>query len=200
MGRIVVTEFVSLDGVMEAPGGGEGYKHAGWTFEIERGGWAFQFERGPEGDQFKLDEVMASDALLLGRVTYEGFAAAWPGRTDDVGFADKFNSMPKYVVSTRRPELTWNNSHFVDGDVASGVAKLKQEIRGDVVVHGSATLVRALTEHDLVDEYRLMVFPVVLGRGKTLFGDTDAPRSLRLVESRPVGNAGVLIVRYEPAR
>ena len=148
MGRIVVTEFVSLDGVIEAPGGGEDYKHAGWTFEIDR---------GEEGDKFKLDEALDAEALLLGRVTYEGFAAAWPSR--DGEFADKFNSMPKYVVSSTLEDPEWNNSTVLRGDLAEEVSKLKQEQDGDIVVHGSARLVQALLEHDLVDELRLMVFP-----------------------------------------
>src|SRR3954451_1810767 len=162
MGRIVVTEFVSLDGVMQAPGGGEEFKHAGWTFEIDR---------GAEGEQFKLDETMASAALLLGRVTYEGFAAAWPSMQGE--FADKFNGMPKYVVSSTLSDPEWNNSTVVGGDVPAAVAKLRDEVDGDVVVHGSAQLVEALLEHDLVDELRLMVFPVVLGSGKRLWGETS---------------------------
>src|SRR5438128_1903724 len=187
MGRIVVTEFVSLDGVMEAPGGGEDYRHGGWTFEIDRG----------EGDKFKLDEALGADALLLGRVTYEGFAEAWPSR--DGEFADKFNTMPKYVVSStlRRPE--WNNSTVLEGDVAEAVSKLRQEQDGDIVVHGSAQLVQALIEHDLVDELRLMVFPVVLGSGKRLFGDTSDKKRLRLASSKTVGD-GVTILVYEPVR
>ncbi len=187
MGRIVATEFVSLDGVIEAPGGGEEFKHAGWTFEIER---------GDEGDQFKLDETMSSDALLLGRVTYEGFAAAWPTR--DGEFADKFNGMPKYVVSSTLEEPEWNNSTVLKGDVAEEVAKLKREHDGDIVVHGSAQLVQTLLEHDLVDELRLMVFPVVLGSGKRLFGETSDKKPLRLVSSKIVGD-GVAIMVYEPA-
>jgi dihydrofolate reductase len=190
VGRIVVTEFVSLDGVMEAPGGGEGFKHAGWTFEIDR---------GDEGDKFKLDETLSSDALLLGRVTYEGFAAAWPSMTDDVGFADKFNSMPKYVVSSTLEDPEWNNSTVLKGDVADEVAKLRQKYDGDIVVHGSARLVQALVEHDLVDELRLMVFPVVLGSGKRLFGETSDKKSLQLVDSKTVGD-GVAILVYQPAR
>jgi dihydrofolate reductase len=189
VGRIVVTEFVSLDGVMEAPGGGEDFKHAGWTFEIGR---------GEEGDKFKLDETLASEALLLGRVTYEGFAAAWPSRTDEVGFADKFNSMPKYVVSSTLEDPEWNNSTVLKGDVATEVAKLKEEHEGDIVVHGSAQLVQALVEHDLVDELHLMVFPVVLGTGKRLFGETSDKKSLRLTDSRTVGD-GVAILIYQPA-
>jgi dihydrofolate reductase len=187
VGRIVVTEFVSLDGVMEAPGGGESFRHGGWTFEINR---------GDEGDKFKLDEAFASEALLLGRVTYEGFAAAWPSREGE--FADKFNSMPKYVVSSTLAEPEWNNSTVLKGDVADEVAKLKQEKDGDIVVHGSARLVQALIEGDLVDEFRLMVFPVVLGSGKRLFGETSDKKPLRLVDSKVVGD-GVAILIYEPA-
>jgi dihydrofolate reductase len=187
VGRIVVTEFVSLDGVMEAPGGGESFRHAGWSFEIER---------GEAGDKFKLDETLSSEALLLGRVTYEAFAQAWPAREGE--FADKFNAMPKYVVSSTLEEPTWNNSTVLNGDVAEEVAKLRQEQDGDIVVHGSARLVQALVEHDLVDEFRLMVFPVVLGSGKRLFGGTSDKRPLRLVDSKVVGD-GVTILVYEPA-
>jgi dihydrofolate reductase len=189
MGKIVVTEFVSLDGVMEAPGGGEDYKHAGWTFEIDR---------GDEGDKFKLDETLASEALLLGRVTYEGFAAAWPSVTDEVGFADKFNSMPKYVVSSTLEDPEWNNSTVLKGDVATEVANLKEQYDGDIVVHGSARLAQTLVDHDLVDELRLMVFPVVLGSGKRLFGETSNKKPLRLTDSKMVGG-GVAILIYEPA-
>jgi dihydrofolate reductase len=188
MGRIVVTEFVSLDGVVEAPGGGEDFKHAGWSFEIER---------GPEGNAFKLDETMSSEALLLGRVTYEGFAAAWPSREGE--FADKFNNMPKYVVSSTLEAPEWNNSTVLSGDVAQQVTKLKQEQDGDIVVHGSPRLVQTLLEDDLVDELRLMVYPVVLGSGKRLFGETSDKKTLRLVDSKVVGG-GVLILVYQPAR
>ena len=159
MGRIVVTEFVSLDGVMEDPGGSENFEH---------GGWAFEFERGDEGDKFKLDEAFESEALLLGRVTYQGFADAWPSREGE--FADKFNSMPKYVVSSTLEEPEWNNSTVLRDDVLGKVAELRRELDGDIVVHGSAQLVQMLIEHDLVDEVRLMVFPVLLGSGKRLFG------------------------------
>jgi dihydrofolate reductase len=187
MGRIVVTEFVSLDGVIEAPGGGEDFRHAGWSFEIER---------GDEGDKFKLDETMSAEALLLGRVTYEGFAAAWPSR--DGEFADKFNTMPKYVVSSTLADPEWNNSTVLKGDVAEEVAKLRQERDGDIVVHGSARLVQALLEHDLVDELRLMVFPVVLGSGKRLFDETSDKKRLQLADSKVVGD-GVTILVYRPA-
>jgi dihydrofolate reductase len=188
VGRIVVTEFVTLDGVIEAPGGGEEFEHAGWSFEINR---------GDEGDRFKLDETLNSEALLLGRVTYEGFAAAWPSREGE--FADKFNNMPKYVVSSTLQAPEWNNSTVLDGDVAEEVVKLKKELEGNVVVHGSGRLVQALLEHDLVDELRLMVYPVVLGTGKRLFGETSGKKPLRLVDSKTVGD-GVAILIYEPAR
>ena len=184
MARIVVTEFVSLDGVMEAPGGEE-FRHPGWSFE---------FDRGDEGNQFKLDETMGSSALLLGRVTYEGFARAWPSREGE--FADKFNSMPKYVVSSTLKDPDWTNTTVLDGDVVEEVKKLKDEVDGDVVVHGSAQLVQTLVEHDLVDELRLMVFPVVLGTGKRLFGDTTDKKPMRLVDSKVVGD-GVAIQVYE---
>jgi dihydrofolate reductase len=187
MGRIVVTEFVSLDGVIEAPGGGEDFRH---------GGWSFEFKRGDEGDKFKLDETLASDALLLGRRTYEGFAQAWPSR--DGEFADKFNTMPKYVVSSTLKDPEWNNSTVIGGDVPTEVAKLTEKHDGDIVVHGSARLVQTLVENDLVDELRLMVFPVVLGDGKRLFGETKDKKPLRLADSKIVGD-GVAILVYEPA-
>ncbi|HTB70073.1 MAG TPA: dihydrofolate reductase family protein [Solirubrobacteraceae bacterium] len=187
MGRIVVTEFVSLDGVIEAPGGGEHYRHAGWTFKIDR---------GAEGDKFKLDEALAADALLLGRTTYEGFAAAWPSMQGE--FADKFNGMPKYVVSSTLEDPSWNNTTVVGGEVAPAVAKLRAEASGELQVHGSAQLVRELIEHDLVDELHLMVFPVVLGEGKRLFGETSEKKPLRLLSSRTVGD-GVAILTYAPA-
>jgi dihydrofolate reductase len=187
VGRIVVTEFVSLDGVMEDPGGSENFRHGGWSFEISR---------GDEGDKFKLDEAFASDALLLGRKTYEGFAAAWPSR--DGEFADKFNSMPKYVVSSTLQNPEWNNSTVLNGDLAQEVAKLKQQHDGDIVVHGSAQLVQSLLEQDLVDELRLMVFPVVLGSGKRLFGETSDKKPLKLADSKTVGD-GVDILIYKRA-
>jgi dihydrofolate reductase len=183
MGRIVVTEFVSLDGVMEDPGGAEDFVHGGWTFEFDRG----------EGDAFKLDETMSSDALLLGRVTYEGFAAAWPSREGE--FADKFNSMPKYVVSSTLRDPTWSNTTVLAGDLAEAVSELRAKHGGDVVVHGSAQLVQALLRDDLVDELRLMVFPVVLGSGRRLFGEDGEKLRLQLVETRTVGD-GVVILLY----
>jgi dihydrofolate reductase len=191
MRRLIVTEFVSLDGVMEDPGGAEAF---------ERGGWAFQFDRGEEGDAFKFEELTEAEAMLLGRRTYDGFAAAWPSRTDDVGFAEKMNSMPKYVVSRSLEAAAWNNSTILRGDVAEEVSRLKQTDGGNILVAGSAELVQALVMHDLVDEYRLMVFPLVIGCGTRLFGDPGGARSLRLIETRPVGPDGVITARYEPRR
>ena len=187
MGRIVVTEFVSLDGVMEDPGGSENFKH---------GGWSFEFSRGDEGDKFKLDEALGADALLLGRVTYEGFAEAWPSRSGE--FADKFNTMPKYVVSSTLSEPDWTNTTVLAGDPAEAVADIKQRHDGDIVVHGSAQLAQALLDQGLVDELRLMVFPVVLGSGKRLFGDTSDKKTLQLADSQTVGD-GVTILVYQPA-
>jgi dihydrofolate reductase len=186
MGRIVVTEFVSLDGVMEDPGGAEDFEHGGWTFEIDR---------GEDGNRFKLEETFETEALLLGRVTFEGFAAAWPSREGE--FADKFNQMPKYVVSSTLGEPEWSNSTVLRGDLAEEVAKLKDEVRGMIQVAGSAQLFQALLDRDLVDELRLMVFPVVLGSGKRLFGES-AKKPLRLADSKIVGD-GVAILTYEAA-
>jgi dihydrofolate reductase len=187
MGRIVVTEFVSLDGVMEAPGGGEGFRHDGWSFEIDR---------GAEGDAFKVQETRDSAALLLGRRTYEGFAEAWPSRQGE--FADRFNAMPKYVVSSTLRDPEWTNTTVLEGDVAESVPALKDRVDGDIVVHGSAQLAQALLEQDLVDELRMMVFPVVLGTGKRLFGETSDKKPLRLARSTTVGD-GVAILVYERA-
>jgi dihydrofolate reductase len=189
MGKIVVTEFVSLDGVIEAPGGGEDYKHAGWTFEIDR---------GEEGDKFKLDELVEAEAQLLGRVTYEGFAAAWPTIEDGAGFAEKMNSMPKYVVSSTLQEASWENTTVLSGELADEVAKLHREIDGVILVAGSAQLVQGLLERDLVDELRLMVFPVLLGEGKRLFGEVSEKKSLRLADSKTLGD-GIALLTYEPA-
>ena len=186
MGRIVVTEFISLDGVVEDPGGAEDFKY---------GGWSFEFSRGDDGDKFKLDEALGADALLLGRVTYEGFAAAWPQR--DGEFADKFNNMPKYVVSSTLEDPDWTNSTVIEGDdLSEAVAGIKDGHDGDVVVHGSAQLVQALLANDLLDELRLMVFPVVLGSGKRLWGESSDKTRLKLVDSRPVGDEGVVVLTY----
>lgn len=186
MGRIVVTEFVSLDGVMEDPGGAEGFEHGGWTFEISR---------GEAGDKFKFDELQEAAAQLLGRVTYEGFAAAWPKMEDEAGFAEKMNSMPKYVFSTTLRDPEWNNTTVLSGDFAEEIAKLKDEVEGTILVAGSCQLVQGLVEHELVDELRLMVFPVVLGKGKRLFGEASGKRPLELVDSKTVGD-GIAILTY----
>jgi dihydrofolate reductase len=185
VGRIVVTEFVSLDGVMEDPGGSENAGHGAWTFEFENEG----------GMEFKLEETMSTDALLLGRVTYEGFAAAWPSREGE--FADKFNTMPKYVFSSTLQNPDWSNSTVLSGDLVQVVTKIREELDGDIVVHGSARLVQGLIENDLVDELRLMVFPVVLGSGKRLFGETSGKKRLQLTSSKTVGE-GIEILIYRP--
>jgi dihydrofolate reductase len=186
MGRIVVTEFVSLDGVMQAPGG-EDFKYPGWSFE---------FDRGEDGNQFKLDEALEAEALLIGRVTYESFAGAWPSREGE--FADKFNNMPKYLVSSTITDPDWNNTTVLQGDVVEAVTKLRQEVDGDIQVPGSRRLVQELIEHDLVDELHLMVFPVVLGTGDRVFGETTDKKTMRLKDSRTVGE-GILVLIYERA-
>jgi len=188
MAKIVVTEFVSLDGVMQAPGGEE-FKYPGWTFE---------FDRGDEGNQFKLDETMEADALLLGRITYESFAGAWPSR--DGEFADKFNTMPKFVVSSTLEDPDWSNTTVLKGDAAEEAIRLKDELDGVIQVPGSLRLVQALMEADLVDQLNLMVFPVALGTGRRLFAEMDDRKDWKLTESRPVGPDGVIVLTYERDR
>jgi dihydrofolate reductase len=183
MGRVIVTEFVSLDGVMEAPGGEPGYAHSGWTMDFADGG-----QYG-----YKLEELVAAEVLLLGRVTYEGFAAAWPGQTDEAGFADKMNSMPKYVVSTTLEEATWNNSTVLRD--LGAVRRLKADVQGEILVAGSRTLAHGLLEHDLVDELRLMVFPVILGSGRRIFPETPDKMVLELVDTRRY-DSGVEVHAY----
>jgi dihydrofolate reductase len=190
MGRLVVSEFVTLDGVMEDPGGAEGFEH---------GGWAFQFDRGKEGDAFKLEETLGASALLLGRRTYEGFAQAWPGRTDEVGFAEKMNNMPKFVVSSTLEAPSWNNSTVLQGDVPAAVSTLKEQQDGDILVAGSGQLVGTLLTNQLVDELRLMVFPLALGAGRHLFPEGVGPLKMHLLESGKVGD-GVLVLRYQRAQ
>jgi dihydrofolate reductase len=170
---------------MQAPGG-EDFKYPGWSFE---------FDRGEDGNLFKLDEARASEALLLGRVTYESFAGAWPSREGE--FADRFNSMPKYVVSSTLENPTWNNTTVLNGDAVEEAKRLKEELDGDIYVHGSRQLVQTLIENDLVDELRLMVFPVVLGTGQRVFGETSDKKPMRLVDSKTVGD-GVAILIYQP--
>jgi dihydrofolate reductase len=188
MGKLVVTEFVSLDGVAQAPGGEE-FKYPGWSFE---------FDRGEDGNQFKLDETLETDVLLIGRVTYESFADAWPKREGE--FADKFNSMPKYVVSSTLENPEWNNTTVLKGDVVEEARKLKEQTDGIVQTPGSIRLVQDLLEHDLVDEIHLMVFPVILGTGRRAFGETTDKTDWRLTEVKPVGSEGVLVLIYERAR
>jgi dihydrofolate reductase len=185
MGDIVVTEFITVDGVAEDPGGSEGHPHGGWGFETVRG----------KGAQFKLDEIRATDALLLGRRTYDGFSQAWPGQEGE--FADKFNSIPKYVVSSTLKDPSWNNTTVLQGDLAEEVEKLRKGHDGDVGVHGSLQLAQALLDQGLADELRLMVFPVVLGSGKRLWGETTDKKRFRLTDSKVVGE-GVAIMIYEP--
>jgi dihydrofolate reductase len=186
MGKVVITEFITLDGVVEDPGGAE---------DFERGGWAFKFDRGDAGDKFKSDELMASDAMLLGRRTYEGFAEAWPSRTGE--FADRFNALPKYVASTTLKNPEWQNTTVIDGDLATAVSELKEKLDGDIVVHGSVELSRALIAEGLVDELRLMVFPTVLGAGKRLFTETPDAAAYRLTDSQVAGDTQILV--YVPA-
>jgi dihydrofolate reductase len=186
MGRLVVTEFVSIDGVFEDPGGAEGYEHGGWTFE---------YDRGEDGNQFKLDELTQAQVQLLGRKTYEGFAAAWPSREGP--FADKLNSDPKVVVSSTLTNPAWQNTTVISGDVVAEVSKLKQENEGVILVAGSGTLVATLLAADLVDELRLMVFPTILGRGRRLFPDGIDRLKLKLTETRTVGPDGVQTHVYE---
>ncbi len=187
MRKVVVSEFVSLDGVMEDPGGAETFEHGGWTRPYGSN----------EIGKVKFDELFASDALLLGRVTYQGFAAAWPGRTDEAGFADRMNSLPKYVVSTTLEEVEWNNSHLLKGNMVEEVARLKRQEGQDILIGGSGQLVQTLMQHDLIDEYWLLVYPVVLGSGKRLFRDVNKT-TLKLVETRAFPS-GVVLLHYQPA-
>jgi dihydrofolate reductase len=188
MGKLVVSEFMSLDGIIEDPGGAEGYAHGGWSFQNPT----------PDGDQFKLEELRAADVLLLGRVTYQGFAAAWPAMEETTGeFGKKMNAMPKVVVTTTLTEAPWKNSTILSGDVPAGVADLKRQYDGDILVYASATLTDTLREYDLVDEYRLMVHPVVLGSGKRMFKENAAGTGLTLTDYRKVG-PDVLLLTYGP--
>jgi dihydrofolate reductase len=186
MRKLIVSEFITLDGVIEAPGGEPTHPHTGWVFDFF----------GPEQGDYKLAEVLEAESLLIGRATYEGFAEAWPPREGE--FADKMNAMPKHVVSTTLKELDWNNSSLIEGNVAAEVAKLKRTDGGPILVAGSCTLVRTLMEHDLVDELRLMVFPVVLGSGKRLFPDSPDKKVLQLVDTTQFPS-GVVVHHYHPA-
>jgi dihydrofolate reductase len=186
--RLVVTEYISVDGVVEAPSG---------TEEFERVGWTDDFSRGSDGNQFKIEETMTSDAQLLGRITYEAFAEVWPHV--DGEFADKFNSMPKYVVSSTLKDPDWNNTTVLEGNLVDEVTELKQRYERDIVVHGSARLAQTLIEHDLVDVLHLLVYPVIVGAGKRLFDGTSETKRLRLADTRTFGD-GVHLLVYERAR
>ena len=188
MRRVIASMFVSLDGVMEDPGGAEKFKHGGWTMAY----W------GDDIGKFKFDELFASDTLLLGRLTYQGFAAAWPSRKDDAGFAEKMNKLPKVVVSTTLKEVEWQNSRLIKGNIAGEVSKLKQQPGEDILIAGSSTLVRTLMQDDLIDEYRLLVYPVILGSGKRLFQD-GTKTALNLMETKTF-SSGVVLLRYQPDR
>ncbi|HKV86236.1 MAG TPA: dihydrofolate reductase family protein [Ktedonobacterales bacterium] len=186
MGKIVVSEFVSLDGVMEDPGGAEGYEHGGWTFKFG----------GPEQEQWKAEELAKADALLLGRRTYQGFAAAWPTMSGTGAYGERMNSLPKYVASTTLTDMTWNAT-LLKGDLADALTTLKQQINGDILLFGSGQLARTLHTQSQIDEYRLMVFPVVLGSGKRLYPDGGAMKTLTLVESKQFPS-GVIVLTYQP--
>jgi dihydrofolate reductase len=188
MGKIVISENVSLDGVIEDPAGVEGFRLGGWFFETDR---------GEDGEKFTLDKALSTEALLLGRRSYEFFAATWPSRGGEL--ADKLNSLPKYVVSSTLVDPDWNNSTVLKGDVVDEVSKLEQELNGEIVVLGSPQLARTLLEHDLVDELRLMVYPVVLGAGARLFGETSDKKPMRLVDTQTVGD-GIALLTYELVR
>jgi dihydrofolate reductase len=188
MGTIVISDNVSLDGVIQDPAGDEGFT---------RGGWVGRIAALPELAKVTLDEALGTEALLLGRRSYEWFAARWPSRTGEL--ADRLNSVPKYVVSSTLEDPDWNNSTVLKGDVVTEVSKLKQELNGEINVPASIQLARTLIEHDLVDELRLKIFPVVLGAGERLFGETSDKKPLRLVDTQTVGD-GIAILTYEPAR
>jgi dihydrofolate reductase len=188
MGKIIVSDNVSLDGVVQDPAGDEGFR---------RGGWVGLIKDRPELGKLALDEALAAEALLLGRRSYEWFAARWPSRSGDL--ADRLNSMPKYVVSSTLEDPAWNNSTVLEGDVVSAVSKLKQELNGEIVVAASFQLVETLMEHDLVDELRLKIFPVVLGDGERLFGETSGKKPMRLVDTQTV-EGDVVFLTYQIAR
>jgi dihydrofolate reductase len=188
MGRIVISENVSLDGVIQDPAGDEGFRVGGWVGLIKD---------SPQLNQLALDEALGAEALLLGRRSYEWFAARWPSRSGEL--AERLNNLPKYVVSSSLEDPTWNNSTVLKGDPVAEVSKLKQELNGELLVPASFQLLRTLLEHDLVDELRLKIFPVVLGAGERLFGETNDKKPMRLVDSQTVGG-GVAILTYEAVR
>jgi dihydrofolate reductase len=191
MGKLVVTQFVSVDGVFQDPGG---------VGEIERGGWSFKAKHGQDFDDFKSDELMAADVQLLGRTTYDGFAKAWPSMEESEGeFAVKMNSMPKYVVSTTLENPEWNNSIVIKDNVAEEVKRLKDDTDGDILVAGSGRLIQTLLDEDLVDEWRLMIFPIIVGQGKHLFAEQAAMSTLRLTDHKTIGPDGIIVLTYTRA-
>jgi dihydrofolate reductase len=197
MGKIVITESISLDGVVQDPGGIGSFKHKGWTFDINRVEKGEQWKLPVEVLRYLLDEALGTEALLLGRITYEEFATLWPPRDGEL--ADRLNGLAKYVVSSKLEHPEWNNSTVLSGDAVEEVSRLKRELDGDIVVYGSIRLARTLIEHDLVDELRLMVYPVVLGAGERLFGALPDKKGVRLVDTKSLGD-GVAILTYEPVR
>jgi|SRR5699024_7947295 len=186
MRKIIATEFITLDGVMEDPGGAEKTKHGGWSGQF----W------NEEAQKYKYDELFATDALLLGRVTYEGFAAAWPSMTDEDGFADRMNGLPKYVVSETLNHAEWSHSSLIKEKVVEQISQMKQESGQDIVIHGSGKLINSLLPHGLIDEFRLMVFPLVLGGGKRLFKETADPNQFKLLETKTF-ETGVIVAHYQ---
>ncbi len=188
MRKVIVSEFVTLDGVIEDPGGAEGFKHGGWSLHF---GSADQ-------QQWKVEELFKADALLLGRRTYQGFAAAWPNMPGTGSYGERMNSLPKYVASTTLSEVTWNAT-LITGDLAEELSRLKQEAGQDILIFGSGQLVHTLHARGLIDEYRLMVYPVALGSGKRLFGEGSEKKALKLVEARPF-TSGVVVLTYQPVK
>jgi dihydrofolate reductase len=189
MRKVVVSEFITMDGVWEDPGGSEQTEHGGWSFRF----WS------DESARYKYDELFAADALLLGRVTYEGFAAAWPTMTDENGFADRMNGVPKYVASKTLTAVEWQNSHLIAGDVVEAVSALRQQDGQNILVAGSGELADTLLRHDLVDELRFLVSPVVLGSGRRFFNDGSPPKVMELAEASTFAS-GVLALTYRPLR
>jgi dihydrofolate reductase len=193
MGKIVVTEFISLDGIVEDPGGAEPGSPAGWTSG---------FDRGAEGDQLKMAELDAADAQLLGRVTYDGFAAAWPAVEDEAGFGAKMNEMPKYVVSKTLHDPTWNNTTVLSGDPVAEITALRDKVARDILVAGSAQLVHLLATHELVDQYNLMIFPVLLGAGRRLFPDAapEVPARFTATTVKKVGDVLWVVLQRDRSK
>jgi dihydrofolate reductase len=189
LGKIIVSEFISLDGVIQAPGGEDSLG--------ERSGWTIPYF-SEETAKFKLDDLLACDALLMGRVTYQIHAAAWPSMTDEEGFADRMNSLPKYVVSTTLEKVEWNNSRLIRGNIPEEVKKLKQAVQRNILIDGGSDIVNLLMPYDFIDEYRLLVHPVVVGKGKRLFQEDRQKKELRLIEARAFGT-GIVALTYQPA-